>query len=189
MTNYPGDNLVPDATITIDRWLDFDAPPAEVWPWLVQLGKRRAGWYMPRAVERLIPAGRRAARTLVPAYQQVEVGDDTPDWGPGDPVFRLAEFEPNALIAYLSLRDRDFEWRWPAEGRSADRVLRLSWTLRLLSIGTNATSLHIRLRVAPSRRWFSPLVWKVGEVFDLVTIKLLHRGLAERLADGPVPSR
>jgi hypothetical protein len=188
MTIYPGDDLVPDATITIDRWLDFDAPPADVWPWLVQLGKQRAGWYMPRSVERFAPAGRRAVRTLVPAYLQVEVGDDTPDWGPGDPVFRLAEFEPEVLIAYLSLRDRDFEWRWPSEGRPEDRVLRLSWTLRLLSVGADATSLHIRLRVAASRRPVSRLVWKVGEVFDLVTIKLLHRGLAERLADGPAPS-
>jgi hypothetical protein len=182
MTIYPGDELVPDATITIDRWLDFDAPPAVVWPWLVQLGKNRAGWYMPWAVERFIPAGRRAVRTLVPAYQQVAVGDDTPDWGPGDPVFRLAALEPESLIAYLSLRDRDFEWRWPSEGRPDERVLRLSWTLRLLSVGAEATSLHIRLRVVTPRRRFSRLLWKVGEVFDLVTIKLLHRGLAERLA-------
>jgi hypothetical protein len=183
MTVYPGDDLVPDATIVIDRWLNFHATPAEMWPWLVQLGKRRAGWYMPRAVERFIPPSRRAVRTLVPTYLRVEVGDDTPDWGPGDPVFRLAALEPDALIAYLSLRDRDFEWRWPSEGRPDNRVLRLSWTLRLTAVGTDSTSLHIRLRVATSRGRFNGLVWKAGEFFDLLTIKLLHRGLAERLAD------
>jgi hypothetical protein len=189
MTTYPGDDLVPDATIVIDRWLDLDAPPGEVWPWLVQLGKRRAGWYMPRSVERFIPAGRRAVRTLVPAYQDVAVGDDTPDWGPGDPVFRLAALELGHLIAYLSWRDRDFEWRWPAAGRPTDRVMRLSWTLRLTGVGERASSLHIRLRVATSRRRFSGLVWRAGDLVDLVTIKLLHRGLAERLADGVQPSR
>jgi hypothetical protein len=187
MTTYPGDDLVPDATITIDRWLDLDAPPSDVWPWLVQLGKDRAGWYMPRSVERFIPARRRAVRTLVPAYLQVEVGEDTPDWGPGDPVFRLAELEPDCLIAYLSHRDRDFEWRWPSKGRPDDRILRLSWTLRLIPVGKAGSSLHIRLRVATSRRRFSALVWRAGDLFDLVTIKLLHRGLAERLADGPQP--
>jgi hypothetical protein len=182
MTTYPGDDLVPDPTITIDRWLNFNAPPAEVWPWLVQLGKRRAGWYLPRSVERFIPVGRRAVRTLVPEFQQVAVGDDTPDWGPGDPMFRLAALEPGSLIAYLSLRDRDFEWGWPADGRPDDRVLRLSWTLRLVGVGRGATSLHIRLRVRTAEGRFSGLAWKFGEFFDLVTIKLLHRGLAERLA-------
>jgi hypothetical protein len=98
-------------------------------------------------------------------------------------VFRLAALEPCSLIAYLSLRDRDFEWRWPADGRPDDRVLRLSWTLRLIDVGRNATSLHIRLRVHTAGGRFSRLFWKVGDVFDLITIRLLHRGLAERLAD------
>jgi hypothetical protein len=189
MATYPGDDLVPDATISIDRWLHLDAAPSEVWPWLVQLGKRRAGWYMPRSVERFIPAGRRAVRTLVPAYQDVTVGDDTPDWGPGDPVFRLAALEKNRLIGYLSLRDRDFEWRWPAQGRPDERVLRLSWVLRLVRVSEHATTLHIRLRVVTGRGRLSGLVWKLGGVFDLITIKALHRGLAERLADGARPSR
>jgi hypothetical protein len=187
MATYPGDELVPDATISIDRWLDLKAGPSEVWPWLVQLGKRRAGWYLPRSVERFIPASRRAVRTLVPAYLDVAVGDDTPDWGPGDPVFRLARLEKNQLIGYLSMRDRDFEWRWPAEGRPDDRVLRLSWVLRLVRVSEQATTLHIRLRVVTGRGRFSGLLWRLGAVFDLITIKALHRGLAERLADGPQP--
>ena len=42
----PGDDLVPHATTVMDRALTLPAPPEAVWPWLVQLGKRRAGWYL-----------------------------------------------------------------------------------------------------------------------------------------------
>ena len=44
----------------MDRGFDLPATPVEIWPWLTQLGKNRAGWYFPRWVERIIPSDRRA---------------------------------------------------------------------------------------------------------------------------------
>jgi hypothetical protein len=44
----PGDELVPDAQVVMDRAFELPAPPYEVWPWFAQLGKNRAGWYLPR---------------------------------------------------------------------------------------------------------------------------------------------
>jgi hypothetical protein len=41
----PGDELVPRSSFTATRAITIDAPPEAVWPWLVQLGYRRAGWY------------------------------------------------------------------------------------------------------------------------------------------------
>ena len=61
----PGDELV-ETDVVLDRGFDLDAPPEAVWPWLVQLGRRRAGWYLPARVERLVPARRRALRHLEP---------------------------------------------------------------------------------------------------------------------------
>ena len=55
-SSLPGDDLVA-ADVVMDRGFDLGAPPSEVWPWLVQLGKRRAGWYLPRSVEVLVPPG------------------------------------------------------------------------------------------------------------------------------------
>ena len=60
----PGDDMVPDADVVMDRAFDLAAPPERVWPWFAQLGKRRAGWYLPRSVERLVPVRRRALRHL-----------------------------------------------------------------------------------------------------------------------------
>jgi hypothetical protein len=38
-----GDELVPDANLVFDRSRTISAPPDAVWPWLLQLGKHRAG--------------------------------------------------------------------------------------------------------------------------------------------------
>ena len=41
----PGDDLIPDANVVDTRAVDIDASPDAVWPWLVQMGYGRAGWY------------------------------------------------------------------------------------------------------------------------------------------------
>ena len=42
----PGDDLIGRPDVVMDRAFTVAAPPAAVWPWLVQLGKKRAGWYL-----------------------------------------------------------------------------------------------------------------------------------------------
>lgn len=184
MRALPGDDLVPDAPWVIDRRVDLNASPAEIWPWLVQLGKGRGGWYLALAVERLLPAGRRGTRRILPQFQDVSVGDSTPDWGPGGPQFRLAFLLPQHALVYLSLRDRNAGHRWPAGDRRGPGVLALSWALVLHGDGDrDRTTLHIRLRIARTGRRGSRAVRAVGGFFDWVTIAGLHRGLRERLAD------
>src|SRR4051794_41942528 len=65
----------------MDRGFEARGTPEQVWPWLVQLGKGRGGWYFPRLVERFVPRSRRAARTVQPQWQGLEVGDVIPDYG------------------------------------------------------------------------------------------------------------
>ena len=68
--------------------MTLPAPPEQVWPWLVQLGKERAGWYLPGWLERAVPRGRRSLRFLDSDFQELAPGDEVPDWGPGEPRFR-----------------------------------------------------------------------------------------------------
>src|ERR1700680_4701224 len=62
-----GDALIADAEIQPGRATMIPPRASQVWPWLVQLGKGRASWYMPRWLERLVvwPPRKRSARRIV----------------------------------------------------------------------------------------------------------------------------
>lgn len=171
----PGDDLVPDAVEQFDRATTLAAPIETVWPWIVQLGKDRAGWYLPRAVEAILPRSRRALRRIDPRWQQVTVGDDVSDWGPGDPVLRAAVVDAPNTLTWHSLRDRENKHRWPTDRDGSD-VLAISWTLALRPDG-GTTRLHHRLRIRAKHK---SLV-KVGGMFDRLTIIGMFAGLRERV--------
>jgi hypothetical protein len=158
----PGDDLVPDATTVMDRAFTVAAPPHEVWPWLVQLGKRRAGWYLPRSVERWLPPSRRALRHLEPRWQGLAVGDVIPDWGGRDATFTVTLLDPPHALVHTSRRGRTD----------------VSWALCLRE-EAGATRLQLRLRLGPVRH--PRLVGTLGGAFDRLTILGLAAGLAERL--------
>jgi hypothetical protein len=92
----PGDDLVGTADMLDTRGIDIDAPPADVWPWLIQMGYDRAGWY---SYDALDMKGRSADRILIDR-QQLAVGDIVPtDPGGG---FAVKVVEPErALVLYV----------------------------------------------------------------------------------------
>ena len=91
----PGDHLVGDATVTETRGLEIGAPPDAVWPWLVQMGYNRAGWYSYDAIDM---KGASLDR-IDPALQQIAVGDVIPN--SPDTAFEVKVVEPGrALVLY-----------------------------------------------------------------------------------------
>jgi polyketide cyclase/dehydrase/lipid transport protein len=164
----PGDDLIARPDVVMDRAFTVAAPPAAVWPWLVQLGKKRAGWYLPAAVERFLPPGRRAARGIRPAWQRLGPGDVIPDYGGRDETFQVAAVEPESALVYRSVRGRT----------------NVTWSITLSPVpadGPSRTRVHLRLRLGPVRRKW--LARTAGEFIDALTIAGMAAGLKERLAD------
>jgi hypothetical protein len=163
----PGDELISDANMVFDRVSVIDARPAEIWPWLIQLGKRRAGWYLPRMVERLVPPARRAARRVDPRWQVLGVGDRVPDYGGRDAYLEVARIEPGQALVYRSERKgTPFTWALVLEPRGAGAtVLRLRFRGRLRSTG-----------------WRRRALVSAGGFFDWATGALMVAGLRERLS-------
>jgi uncharacterized protein YndB with AHSA1/START domain len=159
----------------MDRCLHLAAPVDRVWPWLEQLGKRRAGWYLPGGVERLLPRSRRAARYVDPRWLGLVVGDSVPDWGPGDPTFEVLAIEPPHHLVYWSERPRR-----PRRG-VARPPMRMTWALVLSPDGPDRSTLHLRLRLDLGHP-AGPVATYGGGAVDALTVRLLGRGLAERLA-------
>jgi hypothetical protein len=157
----PGDELLPHPDVVMDRAFTVPATPEVVWPWLVQLGKRRAGWYLPRGFERVVPPGRRAVRHLDPRWQQLAVGDVIPDYGGKDETFTVAQLEPARHVVYTSRRGHTD----------------VTWAIALTAYD-GSTRVRLRLRLHPvKRRW---LANSLGEWFDALTIAGMAAGLRER---------
>ena len=67
----PGDDLVPN-TDPATRAIGIAAQPEDVWPWLVQLGFGKAGWY---SYDWIDNDGHPSAEEVIPEYQTLRVGD------------------------------------------------------------------------------------------------------------------
>lgn len=165
LATLPGDDLVPDADVVMDRAFGLVARPSSVWPWIGQLGKGRSGWYFPRWVEVVIPLRRRGIRRIDPALQHLRPGDVIPDWGGPDATFEVVTHEPPHVLVHRSTRGR----------------IRLSWAIVLRADGSG-TRVHLRLRMAGIRR--RRLAEIGGGAFDLLTVAGLAAGLRERLVSG-----
>jgi hypothetical protein len=100
----PGDELVSDATYVVQHAVTIPAPPTAVWPWLVQVGQDRGGFYSYAWLENLFGLGIRNADRIHPEWQDVAVGDSiyaTPaGWLGFDRRFgwRVARAEPGTVL-------------------------------------------------------------------------------------------
>ncbi|HEY0937121.1 MAG TPA: hypothetical protein VGD91_25705 [Trebonia sp.] len=162
----PGDDIVADGRVVVmDRAFTVGRPPEDVWPWLLQLGKARAGWYLPRAVERFLPAGRRALRHTDARWLEVKAGDVVPDYGGKHATFTVAAITAPASLVY-----------WSQRGQTA-----FTWSITLQPVaGGSGSRVFLRLRMAPVRHRL--LARTAGEFFDALTIAGMAAGLRERLA-------
>lgn len=160
----PGDDLVPDALVVMDRGFTLAVRPEQAWPWFAQLGKNRAGWYLPASVEVLIPRRRRALRHIDPALQTLRPGDVIDDWGGKGATFEIVVHDAPQTILRRSTRGH----------------VRLSWVILLTPAGSG-TRVHLRLRLGGVRR--RRLAEYGGGLFDLLTVAGLAAGLRERVRD------
>lgn len=77
----PGDERCPGMRLVSTRAITIDAPPEAVWPWIVQMGHGRAGFYSHDWVERLLGiryAEGRSATRIHPEFQALRPGDRVP---------------------------------------------------------------------------------------------------------------
>ena len=91
----PGDELVPEAKAVWTHGITIRARPSEVWPWLVQMGCRRAGWY---SFDGLDNGGVPSADRVVAELQQVRVGDILPMTPTADDGFVVRGVEPGRAL-------------------------------------------------------------------------------------------
>jgi len=169
----PGDDIVARPFGITNHAITIDATPAMIWPWIVQMGYHRAGWYTPRWVDRWIwHIENPTVTTVHPELQNVHVGDVIPDGEPGTAFFRVADLKEDHFLVLHStthlppaLRDRTWvDW---------------TWSFLLTPIDLHHTRLKLRVRATGS-----PELWLAWTLFlvpsDLVMARSMLRGIKRR---------
>ena len=124
----PGDDLCESPQLDSTRAISIYATPEQIWPWLVQMGRGRAGWYSYDFIDN---RGRRSADCILPEFQHLRVDDYIPTGiGQG---FRVVHVElPHFLVLELAPGATWAAGLYPvsdSETRLVSRI-RVRWNLR-----------------------------------------------------------
>ena len=194
----PGDELIETAAASDTRGITIAAPPEAVWPWLVQMGYGRAGWY---SYDQLDMKGS-SAGSILPEHQALAVGDIVPTDPSGG--FEVKVLEPGrALVLYVDAAlvaarkeagAGEGAEATPAGLAASGRFLEsatppdfaVSWAFNLRPESDGSTRLieRVRLRVGESRGMPKALTPVLGfGVFVMMQRQMAGiRQRAERLA-------
>lgn len=175
-TALTGDDIVPHPKVVTNHAVTIDAPPEAVWPWLVQMGWHRAGWYTAHWVDRLLfPANWPSANRILPSLQHIEVGDVIPDGPPEAECGMVVEsFEPEASLVLHSTSHLPMSWR--------DRA-RLDWTWTFVLVpvdGVTRTRFLFRSRWTTSPWWLTLGGWLAVVPADFVMARDMLHGVKAR---------
>ncbi|MCL2422674.1 MAG: SRPBCC family protein [Micrococcales bacterium] len=171
--HLPGDDLVEHANLVATRAVTIDAPPEEVWRWVVQLGADRGGFYSYDGLENLVGCNLRSADQVEDRWQHLETGDriylHPTIW------MAVAEITPNrALVLHGS-------------GGPDAPMPESTWAFVLHRAQRGRTRLVIRERYGYRSGWDGLLVEPLAAVSFVMTEKMM-RGIRSR-AQAAVRSR
>ena len=177
----PGDELLPDAVAEATQEVTVDAPPDRIWPWLVQMGRGRGGFY---SIDLLDNGGARSARELDPARARLRVGDVLPADARGNG-FEVIDLDPGRALVLGGLFDAGAGRQRPFRDPRPDRYWHVTWAFALEPLPHSRARLIARARAAypPSGRLHA--AWGRGAHAVMQRVQL--RNIARR-AEGRLPA-
>ncbi|MDR1295709.1 MAG: hypothetical protein LBK59_12305 [Bifidobacteriaceae bacterium] len=169
----PGDDLIPYPRAQATRAIGIAAPPIVVWPWLVQLGQGRGGFYSYDRVENLMGLDIHSADAIIPEWQHLAVGD-TIALFPGDNRLEVMALTPPRTLVLFA--DSPFI---PTTTRQDAPTFRFSWSFVLEQEGPADARLAVRERYAWDHANLTLGVRAMQWVSFVMTRKML-RGIKTR---------
>lgn len=158
----PGDDWVSSAQYRTTRAITIDAPPEAVWPWLVQVGCLRAGFYSDDLLDNLAHP---SATSVIPELQHLRIGQWV-SMSPGEPsdrtAFKVASYVENESLLWAK---PDSTW---------------SWRLTELPGGRTRLVTRVRARYDWSHPFDAALGVLLMELGDFAMMRRMLRGIKER---------
>lgn len=132
----PGDEMIRNASDSLTHAITVQCSRRELWPWLIQMGADRAGWYSYDALDN---GGRPSADRILKGLQSPSVGAVFPALPGRRDGFVLLENEPTHWLVL----------GWP----EPDGTLAVTWSFMLIEIDEQTTRLIVRARASNDYRF------------------------------------
>lgn len=173
---WPGDELAPTPASLATRAVTIHAPADVVWPWILQIGQDRGGFYSYTWLENLFGAHMHNVYQIMPEWQSRKVGDTmwmTPSekYG-GKGCMRVARLDPGRAMVLVSPDDYDSV---VTKGVAPHGV----WTFILDPVDDRTTRLILRSRSGPKEGPLRFLVFDPAHFIMERKMMLTIRDLAE----------
>ena len=146
----PGDDIVEKPSFNATRAVTINAPAQNIYPWIVQMGVNRAGWYSYDLLDNL---GKRSAETILLEHQNIKKDDLIPMSPDGKQGLYVKDFRNNEWILW-----------WDKVGDS-------TWTWGIYPDGNSRTRLVTRVRVKYKWLSFVILFNLIIEFFDIIMMR------------------
>jgi hypothetical protein len=139
----PGDELITDPRYRTTRAVSIRASAGDVWPWLLQMGQSRAGFYSYDWLENLFGLNVHSSDQVVAELQDLKVGDIIPmaggSFGP-----RVVELEPRRSLVVFGVVDTRLGRSIGPDDRIPAEFFVSSWAFVLRQLDSNSTRLIVR---------------------------------------------
>ena len=131
--SMPGDDIVKKPSFNATRAVTINASPDKIYPWIVQIGLNRAGWYSYDLLDNL---ARKSAESILPEFQKIAIGDLIPMSPDGKQGLWVKEFSENEwMLWWDKIGDTTWAWGIYSEGERCCRlVTRVRKKYRWLSL-------------------------------------------------------
>lgn len=144
--DYPGDDLVKNTKGEYLHAITINVPAAEIWPWLVQIGQDRGGFYSYELLENIIGCKIRNADAIVPEYQHLKAGDIIPMHPSMGCPYVVVAMETERYLILLQKADMAMNKTLDPDAKLPEKYLNMSWLFFLDEQGDGTTRLISRSR-------------------------------------------
>lgn len=177
----PGDEVVATADLVATRAIRIRAPAAQVWPWVVQLGQGRGGFYSYDTLENLLGCDIHSAQGIVEDWQHLDV-DDEVHLHP-EVALRVAHVEAGRALVLEGSVGVTGASSGTAGGRDPEPPYDFSWAFVLRDTDGGGSWLVVRERYG-YRRWWAPLLVEPVAAVSFVMTHRMLRGIRDRVEAG-----
>ncbi len=184
----PDDVLIPHPKMETTRAITIQAQPADIWPWLVQMGTGRAGWYSYARLENLLPRSARCAEItnaeqIIPEFQHLKAGDSIP-LSPTTGL-TVAAIDPPHVLTLRATVSPQTGMPLDTQEPKPDAYLDGSWVFVLEALDEQVTRVIERVRIdyQPHLR-LAPFVYLILEPATFVMERKMLLGIKRRAEKG-----